>query len=112
MASDAPLTLDDVSVEQLPAPASGAQFEDAAFAAPQVALPAEVAAASLNPVEPVRSVAMEHDAVMAELPLANWWAETTEPVQQGEVSAALAAGVGILVRRSPVSEVRRKRNRI
>jgi len=114
IASDARLTIGDDSIEQLPTPTFEAEFENTVLDAPQAVLSADIIAASANPVKSPPSVAIEHDAVMAELPLANWWAETTDRERQDDVSsaAALAASAGILVRRNPASEDRRKRNRI
>jgi subtilisin-like proprotein convertase family protein len=76
--------------------------------------PGNDTAISMNPVESAQKFAIDHDTVMSELPLADWWAEDSEPSRDNQIhsAAALATTAGLVVRRKQKSEDRRKRNRI
>ena len=76
-----------------------------------IAVPAGDVAKLMNSVETDPAVVSEHDAVMSEWQSAEWWTGTSETQDRKELhsTAAIAAGLGIVVRSGQRSNDRRKR---
>lgn len=99
-----PVERPDVSAIEADIPANADQISDSS-------VPAAIVTKSMNPVEADPAVVSEHDAVMSEWQSAEWWTGTSEtPDQKGlHSTAAIAATLGIVVRRGQRPDDQRKR---
>jgi len=110
--AEEPLIPDGSTIER---PAASALEADASVNAEYIsntAVPADSVAKSINSIEAGPVVVSEHDAVMSEWQSAEWWTGTSETQDRKELqsTAAIAAGLGIVVSNGQRPNNRRKRN--